>query len=169
MNVGEHKGKIVTDLIAKVKPQLMVELGGYVGYSAVLFGDALRTAGGKRYYSLEMNPEFAAVVASLVNLAGLSDVVTVVVGASGNSLKRLSDDGTFKHIDLLFIDHHKPAYIADLKLCETLKLVKPGSVLAADNVIIPGNPPYLRYVRSSVQEKRDRLNQESDGGEQRFP
>ncbi len=33
MNVGEDKGKIVTDLIKEVKPKTMVELGGYVGYS----------------------------------------------------------------------------------------------------------------------------------------
>ncbi len=32
MNVGTDKGKIVTDLIAERKPQVMVELGGYVGY-----------------------------------------------------------------------------------------------------------------------------------------
>ena len=169
MNVGEHKGKIVTDLIAKVKPQLMVELGGYVGYSAVLFGDAVRKAGGKRYFSLEMNPEFAAVISSLVDLAGLSDIVKVVVGPSGDSLKRLSADGTFKHIDLLFLDHHKPAYLLDLKLCEDLKLVKKGTVLAADNVIIPGNPPYLQYVRSSVQEKRNIFNKGSDENKDEFP
>ena len=33
MNVGDDKGRIVTDLIADRKPQVMVELGGYIGYS----------------------------------------------------------------------------------------------------------------------------------------
>ncbi len=33
MNVGDDKGKIVADLIAERKPQVMVELGGYVGYN----------------------------------------------------------------------------------------------------------------------------------------
>ncbi|MGG6496026.1 UNVERIFIED_CONTAM: hypothetical protein NY603_24215, partial [Bacteroidetes bacterium 56_B9] len=61
-------------------------------------------------------------------------------------------------IDLMFLDHYKPAYTTDLKLCEELKLVTPGSVLAADNVIKPGNPPYLEYVRSSVKEKREKVN-----------
>ena len=32
MNVGNDKGKIVANLIAETKPQVMVELGGYVGY-----------------------------------------------------------------------------------------------------------------------------------------
>ncbi|KAF9692373.1 hypothetical protein EKO04_009500 [Ascochyta lentis] len=153
MNVGEDKGRIVTDLIADVKPKTMVELGGYVGYSCVLFGAAVRKAGGQRYFSLERDPAFAAVIMSLVDLAGLSDVVKVIVGSSDESIARLYQTGQLKHIDLMFLDHYKPAYTTDLKLCEELGLITEGSVLAADNVIKPGNPPYLKYVRSSVEEK----------------
>jgi catechol O-methyltransferase len=101
-----------------------------------------------------MNPEFAAVIMSLVDLAGLSDIVKVVVGKSDASIARLYHEGLLNHIDLMFLDHYKPAYATDLKLCEELGLVTPGSVLAADNVIYPGNPPYLEYVRKSVEEKR---------------
>ncbi|KAI4143617.1 MAG: hypothetical protein LQ341_002874 [Variospora aurantia] len=164
MNVGDDKGRIVADLVAEVKPQVMVELGGYVGYSALLFGDAVRNAGGKRYFSLERNPEFAAVIMSLVDLAGLSDVVKVVVGSSAESIKRLHAQGSLEHIDLMFLDHYKPAYTTDLKLCEHLRLVTPGTVLAADNVIKPGNPPYLEYVRSSVDKKRQAVNSQKSNG-----
>ncbi len=165
MNVGEEKGRIVTNLISEVKPQTMVELGGYIGYSALLFGDAVRKAGGKRYFSLERDPVFAAVIMSLVDLAGLSDVVKVVVGPSADSIKRLHSSGSLAHIDLMFLDHYKPAYTTDLKLCEHLQLVTPGSVLAADNVIHPGNPPYLEYVRSDVQTKRVRSEKGIQNGD----
>ncbi|KAL8869847.1 MAG: hypothetical protein Q9174_003959 [Haloplaca sp. 1 TL-2023] len=154
MNIGDDKGKIVSDLITEVKPQVMLELGGYVGYSALLFGDAVRKAGGKKYFSLERNPEFGAVIMSLVELAGLSGVVKVVIGSSADSIKRLHSQGSLKHIDLMFLDHYKPAYTTDLKLCEHLELITPGTVMAADNVIKPGNPPYLEYVRNTVEEKR---------------
>ena len=164
MNVGDEKGHIVSNLIAEVKPETMIELGGYVGYSAILFGDAVRRAGGKRYYSLERNPEFAAVIMCLVELAGLSDAVKVVVGPSDASIKRLHADGTLKRIDLMFLDHYKPAYTTDLKLCEHLGLVGPGTVLAADNVIKPGNPPYLEYVRSTVKEKRQKFEKGGSNG-----
>ena len=156
MNVGDDKGKIVCDLILKRKPEIMVELGGYIGYSAILFGDAVQRAGGKRYFSLERNPEFAAVIVSLADLAGLSHIVKVVVGPSDDSIKRLHANQSLHHIDLMFLDHYKPAYTSDLKLCEHLGLVKAGTVLAADNVIKPGNPPYLEYVRSSVAQKREK-------------
>lgn len=159
MNVGEDKGKIVTDLITEVRPRIMVELGGYVGYSALLFGDAVRRVGGQKYFSLERNPIFAAVIMSLADLAGLSDVVKVVVGPSEDSIRRLHADKVIQHMDMMFLDHYKPAYTADLKLCEELRLITPGSVLAADNVIYPGNPPYLEYVRSSVEEKRRKFEQ----------
>ena len=131
---------------------------------ALLFGDAVRKAGGKRYFSLERNPEFAAVIMSLVDLAGLSDIVKVVVGSSADSIKRLHADKALEHIDLMFLDHYKPAYTTDLKLCEHLKLVTPGSVLAADNVIKPGNPPYLEYVRSSVAKKREQYEAANTNG-----
>lgn len=164
MNVGEDKGKIVTQAISERRPQTMVELGGYIGYSCILFGAAVRDAGGKRYWSLERNPEFAAVISSLVDLAGLSDIVKVAVGPSDASIRRLHTSGELQHVDMMFLDHYKPAYTTDLKLCEELKLVTPGSVLCADNVIEPGNPPYLDYVRSTCEEKRKVVSGESKNG-----
>jgi catechol O-methyltransferase len=119
----------------------------------------VRRAGGTHYHSLERNPEFAAVIMALVSLAGRDDVVRVHVGSSDASIQRLHAAGHLRHIDLLFLDHYKPAYTTDLKLCEDLGLVGPGSVFAADNVVKPGNPPYLEYVRSSVAEKRARASE----------
>ncbi|TLD03608.1 uncharacterized protein PgNI_11507, partial [Pyricularia grisea] len=157
MNIGEYKGKTVRNIIRKHRPATMVELGGYVGYSAVAFASAAKEAGGKRYISIEHNPEFAHVIEQMVELAGLKEFVTVVVGGSSDALKKLHGDGTLKHIDLLFLDHLKPLYTPDLQLCEELELVGPGTVLAADNVVKPGNPPYLKYVRSTVAEKRNAM------------
>ncbi|KAI0804973.1 catechol O-methyltransferase [Xylaria sp. FL0064] len=154
MNVGEYKSKTVVDLIKARKPQVMVELGGYVGYSAIAFAAALREGGGTAYYSLEKNSEFCKIIANLVDLAGLGDVVRVVVGSSSDSLRHLHADGSLTQIDLLFLDHYKPLYTDDLKVCEELGMIKVGTVLAADNVIKPGNPAYLEYVRSSVGKKK---------------
>lgn len=119
---------------------------------------------------LERNPEFAAVIMALVELAGLSDVVKVTVGASDQSIKRLQSSGELQHIDMAFLDHYKPAYLTDLKLCEELKLVSPGSTLAADNVVHPGNPPYLEYVRADPGQKRKALKaKDTNGVGEHFP
>ena len=167
MNVGELKGKIVTDLIRETKPQTMIELGGYCGYSTILFGAAVREAGGNNYYSLERSPKFAKNIEVLVELAGLKDFIQVLVGPSNKGIKTLHSRG-LETIDMMFLDHYKPAYTSDLKLCEHLGLIKKGTVLAADNVISPGNPPYLEYVRSSVEEKRSKLTQNAKADTESF-
>lgn len=162
MNVGEDKGRIVTSLIQNEKPTTMLELGGYCGYSTILFASTQRACGGKKYYSLERSPKFAKNITALVKLAGLENFVDVVVGSSDESIKRLHHEGKVERVDMMFLDHYKPAYLTDLKLCESLDLIHQGTVLAADNVIKPGNPPYLEYVRSSVTEKRERLSKKGD-------
>ena len=169
MNVGEDKGSIVVKIIRETQPKTMIELGGYCGYSTILFADAVRTAGGEKYYSLERNVNFAKNIKALVDFAGLTAIVDIIVGPSDDGIRHLYRTGKVKHIDLMFLDHYKPAYTTDLKLCESLGLVGTGTVLAADNVITPGNPPYLKYVRSSVHEKRSALMQESKQDTENFP
>jgi catechol O-methyltransferase len=159
MNIGPHKGAFISKLITERKPSVMIELGGYVGYSAVLFGDTVRANGGKQYLSLEINPENAAVANMIVELAGLRDFVRIIVGSSNESLIRLIKvEKYISQIELLFIDHWKDLYLPDLLLLEELNVLKPGvSVIAADNVIMPGAPEYLEYVRASPTQKREIL------------
>src|SRR5205814_1619685 len=39
----------------------------------------------------------------------------------------------------------------------------PGSVMAADNVIKPGNPPYLEYVQATTTQKKEWFSKGSEG------
>ncbi|KAH7311829.1 catechol O-methyltransferase [Rhexocercosporidium sp. MPI-PUGE-AT-0058] len=169
MNVGEDKGRIVTEIIRNTKPNIMVELGGYCGYSTILFADAMREVGGKKYFCLERSPKFAHNIEVLIGFAGLSGVVEVVVGPSNESTKSLHESKKLSKIDMMFLDHYKPAYTTDLKLCVSLGLIGKGTTLAADNVIKPGNPPYLKYVRSNVHEKRMALTQAAGQDTENFP
>ncbi|KAF2759099.1 S-adenosyl-L-methionine-dependent methyltransferase [Pseudovirgaria hyperparasitica] len=155
INIGETKGAIVTSLIAHHRPSTVVELGGYVGYSAILFGDAMRRAGGSMYYSVEKTPLFAAVATMLIDLAGLRDHVRVLIGTGAEGVQRLADEKLIEgRIGMAFFDHHKPSYTADLKRMESLGMVGAGTVLVADNMILPGNPRYVEWVRACVDEKK---------------
>jgi catechol O-methyltransferase len=151
---GVRKGKIVSDLITKQKPTIMIELGSYVGYSTVLFAAALRAAGGTEYISFEREPKFAKVASEMVNLAGLSGIVRFVVGSSSSGLVAECKAGRLDKVDMVFLDHYKPAYVKDLKILESLGAIQEDTVLAADNVIEPGNPTYLTYVRALPEEKQ---------------
>lgn len=163
MTVGPQKGSFLADLIATHKPSTVIELGGFVGYSAILLGDALRRSGGKKYHSLEFDPVNAAVANLLIDLAGLRDTVTIHVAPSHETLAQFVRDGIVDHIEFMLIDHWKDRYVPDMWLMENLGLFKAGvTVLAADNCITPGAPDFLEWVRAS-HEKREELLQTKYG------
>ena len=154
MNIGPVKGAHIVNLIGQQKPSTMIELGSYVGYSAILFGEALSQNGGEQYLGIEKNPEMAAVANQLINLAGLQEVARVLVGSSEDVLKQLVKEKVIQEIEFIFIDHWQERYLPDLWLMEELDVLKPGkSVLIADNIIFPGAPKYRKWVESTPEEK----------------
>lgn len=50
---------------------------------------------------------------------------------------------------MVFLDHWKDRYLPDTLLLEECGLLRKGSVLLADNVIVPGAPDFLAHVRGS--------------------
>lgn len=157
ISVGPDKERLLTGIIAAEAPRVLVELGGYVGYSAILFAAAMKCAAPAGssvvVYSLEFNKEYADVATKIVELAGLSDAVRIVVGAGDESLRRLKDEGKLTEagegsIDVLFLDHLEALYVKDLKAAEELGLLKAGALVLADNVVRPGAPDYVKYVRA---------------------
>lgn len=156
INVGARKAKIINEIIRDRKPQVMVELGGYIGYSAISFGQSVRSVGGSKYFSLELDEKYARFAKSSLELAGLGDFVLVEIGISDTTLRRLHSTGQVKTIDILFIDHYKPAYENDLKVCEELGFIKKGTIIIADDVGLTKQqaPGYFKYIHSSVAEKK---------------
>lgn len=159
MNVGREKGRVVTDLIAQQKPTTLLEIGGYVGFSAILFGNALRKAGGQKYLSLELNSTFAHVVRELIALAGLDQTVEIIEGPCRESLRKLRQQGGAA-FDMIFIDHAKVLYVNELKLCEELGFVAPGTTVIADDIVQSKNVEYSAYVRDSPAVKKQRFEEE---------
>lgn len=162
INVGPKKGQLVADLIAERKPSVMVELGAYIGYSAIKFGDAVRRAGGKKYLSFELNPVNAAVSKVLIELAGLQDFVQVVIAPSHLSIAGLVQDSVVDYLEFFFVDHWKDRYVPDIWLVERLGLLRAGkSVVVADNVSRSRSTEYAEWVQASPAEKRAILDRHS--------
>jgi catechol O-methyltransferase len=152
INIGNDKGRTVADIIAKHKPKIAVELGGYVGYSAILFAAQMRQVASDpdkvHLWSLEYDASFAAIATELIALAELQDLVTVVVGSADESLRKLKADGKVSSIDFLFLDHVEDLYEQDFRVAmDELGLLKTGAVIFADNVVRPGAPKYREHVR----------------------
>lgn len=165
MTIGPEKRDHIINLFAAASgpdsadgPKVFLEFGAYVGYSAIALGAALRDLNpGQKvsYFSFEKNPLMAAITSSFVELAGLKDVVHVHVGPASESVVRLVAEGKLEKgsIDFMMLDHWKDIYISDLQLCEERGLLRKGSVVLADNILFPGAPEYLAYVKKGKAAK----------------
>jgi catechol O-methyltransferase len=151
-NLGSHKGMLLRQIIAQTKATSVIELGGYVGYSAILAADEMTKhtidRAAIRLWSLEIDANYAAIASRLVELAGLDDIVKVVVGEARSSLQYLVEQRLVLSADVILLDHPEELYLPDFQLCESLHLFHQSTIIVADNVARPGAPEYRTYVRA---------------------
>jgi catechol O-methyltransferase len=121
--------------------------GTFLGYSSLRM--AAQTAENVLIVTIESNPESAKIAQRIHEHAGVAHRIRIVIDASDKAIPELSKLFNIDSFDLIFIDHHKNAYLRDLKLLEQVDLIKSGTVIVADNVIVPGAPDYLKYIRNS--------------------
>jgi catechol O-methyltransferase len=152
INVGDKKGAILEQAVARVQPRLVLELGAYIGYSALRIARTLPAHG--RVISIERSAENAELARRIAAHAGVEGRVTFVVGD-------LSDDGATAtllreahgvrpgSLDLVFIGHANDAYVPDLQRILAAGWLHTGSVVIADNVGFPGAPEYRAYMEAA--------------------
>jgi catechol O-methyltransferase len=151
INVGDEKGEILDRAVRRASPGLLLELGTYLGYSALRMSRVMPAAA--RLYSVEFNPDNAAIARRIWDHAGIGDELTVVVGTlgdGGSTIERLRNEHGFGEgsVDLAFIDHAKDAYLPDLERILDERWLHPGSIVVADNVRFPGAPEYRAYMEA---------------------
>jgi catechol O-methyltransferase len=151
INVGDEKGRILDDAIAKAGPRRILELGTYCGYSSLRMAIAAPQA---QIVSIEFNAANAEIARRILSHAGVADRVTVVVGTIGDGGRtieelRMAHGFAAGSVDLAFIDHAKEAYLPDLKALVELGWLHRGSVVVADNIKFPGAPDYRAYMQQA--------------------
>ncbi len=148
INVGDEKGRILDAAVADAKPGRVLELGTYCGYSALRVAVAAPSA---HIFSIEFNAANAQIARRILEHAGVSERVTVVVGTLGDggmTIDALRNAHGFGpgSVDLVFIDHDKNAYLPDLQRILQQGWLRPGALVVADNVKFPGAPEYRAYM-----------------------
>ncbi len=140
--IGPKKGKILVDAIFQHKPRVLLEIGTFIGYSAILMAKHL--PGGAKVTSIDINPAAAEMARDNIRQAGLSHMIEVIVGDAKAVISTLPGP-----IDLVFIDAAKEEYYTYLRLAENK--LRPGSVVVADNagIFAQEMAEYLDYVRHS--------------------
>jgi predicted O-methyltransferase YrrM len=131
MQVDDNAARVLQLLTALARPQRVVEIGTYFGYSAIHIARGLPPGG--RLVTLEVDAELAALAWGNLERAGVADRVEVVVGPAADHLAGLAPES----LDMVFIDADKLSYPTYLKLC--FPLLRRGGVLIADDAFADGD------------------------------
>ncbi len=171
INVGDEKGELLDAAVRRADPALALELGTYCGYSALRIARAAPRA---RVFSVELSAANAANARRIWAHAGIADRVTCVVGTIGDggaTLDALAGDHGFTAgaLDLLFIDHDKNAYLPDLLAILDRGWLHEGSIVVADNVLLPGSPKYRAYMRTQQGTTFDTVEHKTHAEYTRLP
>jgi predicted O-methyltransferase YrrM len=123
-------GVLLEALVRATGGRAVLEIGTFVGTSAAWMARALGPGG--RVDTLEADPERAARAEATLARLGMAERVRVHRGPALGTLPGLAD-GAY---DLCYIDADKTGYPAYLG--HAVRLVRPGGLILADNVLSGG-------------------------------
>ncbi|MFA9269349.1 MAG: O-methyltransferase [Baekduiaceae bacterium] len=126
---GPVEGRLLQALIHLARPEVVLELGTYSGYSALVMAQALPEGG--RVITCELDPERAAFAAEQFAAIEGGDRVDLRVGPALETIAQLTEP-----VDLVFIDADKGGYV-DYYEAVVPKLSDRGMIVA-DNTLWSG-------------------------------
>ena len=139
--IGHEKGSVLENAVREKQPNLILEIGTLVGYSAILMGKNLKKG---KIISVEINKKNHLAAKANIERAGLADKIELVNGDALEVIPTL--DGPF---DMVFIDAKKEDYLKYLKAAEP-KMTR-DAIVIADNVGVFKDKmkDFLDHVRKS--------------------
>jgi caffeoyl-CoA O-methyltransferase len=126
---GFYQGRLLAMLSKMIRPRVVLEIGTYLGYSALCFAEGL--AEGGKIITLDVNEETNKVARSFAAKTEYKDRIDFRLGNAVEIIPTLNET-----IDLVFIDADKPNYSNYYKL--VFGKVRPGGFIIADNVLWSG-------------------------------
>jgi caffeoyl-CoA O-methyltransferase len=131
IQLGPAEGRLLELLLSLVKARKVVEIGTLAGYSALWMARALPSSG--HLWTIESDPQHAAVAAEVIGEAGYGDRVSIIRDEAVEVLPKLGDSGPFCAV---FLDADKGSY--DLYGRWATQNLRPGGLLIADNAYLFG-------------------------------
>ena len=126
---GFVQGRLLSMFSHMIKPRVVLEIGTYLGYSALCFAEGL--ADGGKVITLDIQEDTNAVARSFVEKSDFRDSIEFHLGFATDIIPTLVE--TF---DLIFIDADKPNYSNYYDL--VIDKVRAGGFIIADNVLWSG-------------------------------
>lgn len=133
--------EVVGDLLSKIKPKFILEIGTAVGYSAMCFSKYISEGG--YIDTIEREHERVEEAKKNIELVGILDKINIIEGDAVEILPIIN-----KKYDVVFIDAAKGKYPIFLK--EALRLINKNGYIIADNVLYKG------YVMSDYNKHKQR-------------
>ncbi|ARP69050.1 methyltransferase [Streptomyces pluripotens] len=135
MSASPEQGQLLGFLVGLMSARTVVEVGVFTGYSTLCMARALPPDG--RLIALDFNEEWAGIGRPFWERAGVADRIQLELRPAAQTLDMLLADGAAGTVDFVFIDADKEGYPAYFERC--LELLRPGGLMAIDNVLLTGN------------------------------
>jgi len=126
---GFVQGRVLSMFSKMIRPKVVLEIGTYLGYSALCFAEGL--AEGGKVITLDIQEDTNKVAREFVAKTEYKDKIEFHLGFATEIIPTLPE--TF---DLVFIDADKPNYSNYYDL--VFDKVRPGGFIIADNVLWSG-------------------------------
>ncbi|MEO8676665.1 MAG: class I SAM-dependent methyltransferase [Casimicrobiaceae bacterium] len=134
MQIGSDLGAFLALLARSINARRAIEIGTYTGYSALAVASALPADG--LLVACDVNAEWTAIGRRHWEEAGVAARIDLRLGPAKETLSQLHTSFGAGAFDFAFIDADKPAYDAYYEAC--LELVRPGGLIALDNMLWSG-------------------------------
>ncbi|MDD7317776.1 MAG: O-methyltransferase [Prevotella sp.] len=130
MASGHLQGRLLKMIVAMIRPENILEVGTFSGYSAICMAEGL--AEGGRLYTFEINDEMEDFARTWIEGSPVADKIDFRIGDANVEAPRLGIQ-----FDMAFIDGDKRTY---LETYETvLRILRPGGFILADNILWDGH------------------------------
>jgi predicted O-methyltransferase YrrM len=134
MQISPEQGQFMGLLLETMEAKRVIEVGTFTGYSALCMALALPPDG--RIICCDINKDTTAVGQRYWDEAGVAGKIDLRIGPAGDTLNGLLKGGEAGRFDFMFIDADKTGYDTYYEL--GLKLLRPGGLIAIDNVLWGG-------------------------------
>ena len=134
MQIGADQAAFLALLVRSTGAKRCLEIGTFTGYSALAIAAALPADG--RLVCCDISEEWTAIARRHWSSAGVSGRIDLRIGPALDTLKNLLARGEAGRYDFAFIDADKTGYDGYYEAC--LKLLRPGGLIALDNMLWSG-------------------------------
>ncbi len=135
MQISPEQGQFMALLVETLGARRCLEVGVFTGYSSLVVALALPQDG--RLIACDVSEEFTSVARPFWAEAGVAHKIDLRIAPAVETLDRLIEGGQAGTFDFAFIDADKPNY--DNYYERALKLLRPGGIVAIDNVLWGGS------------------------------